>query len=47
MTQMTAPLVAAMPCASYGPNYDRLGALKTHFDPDNLFHENLNILSRV
>ena len=29
--------------ASYGPNYDRLVALKTQYDPDNLFRMNLNI----
>jgi FAD/FMN-containing dehydrogenase len=28
---------------AYGPNYDRLVALKTRFDPGNLFRMNLNI----
>ena len=29
--------------AGYGENYDRLVALKTQYDPDNLFRMNLNI----
>jgi FAD/FMN-containing dehydrogenase len=28
---------------AYGPNYDRLRALKSLYDPDNLFHTNQNI----
>jgi FAD/FMN-containing dehydrogenase len=29
--------------AAYGPNYSRLRQLKAKHDPDNFFHENLNI----
>lgn len=32
--------------AAYGANYDRLVELKTRYDPDNLFHINLNIAPR-
>jgi hypothetical protein len=32
---------------TYGPNYDRLVALKTKFDPDNLFRMNANVAPLV
>jgi len=33
--------------ASYGPNYDRLVALKNQYDPTNFFHSNQNISPTV
>jgi hypothetical protein len=31
---------------TYGPNYDRMVAIKTRFDPDNLFRMNANVAPR-
>ena len=31
---------------TYGPNFDRLVALKTKFDPGNLFRMNANIVPK-
>ena len=33
--------------ASYGPNYDRLAAVKAGYDPDNLFRSNRNVPPRA
>ena len=33
--------------AAYGPNYDRLAALKKKYDPDNFFRLNQNIVPRA
>ncbi len=33
--------------AAYGPNYERLVALKNKYDPTNFFHQNQNIKPTV
>ena len=38
-----APEAAAV---AYGPNLHRLRDLKRKWDPDNVFHNNVNILPR-
>jgi FAD/FMN-containing dehydrogenase len=35
---------AALAVAAYGPNLARLRKIKAQYDPENLFHQNLNIL---
>jgi hypothetical protein len=32
---------------TYGPNYDRMVAVKTKYDPDNLFRMNANVTPKT
>jgi hypothetical protein len=46
-TEITCRMKEAIAREAYGPNYDRLAALKNKYDPTNFFRMNHNIKSKI